>query len=64
MKYVACNTQKTTQKLHSYFKMADFLFNLGYGSKRLFCTSRPDTWAHQVSYMEVKVEGGANEFCG
>ena len=49
-------------KLHSKYKMADFLFELGYGSKWLFCTSWPDTCAYQISFMYVKVKGGNIDF--
>lgn len=44
---------KTVQKLHSNFKMADFLLDLVYGSKRLFCMSGPDTCSHRISYMNM-----------
>ena len=53
---------KTAPKFHSKFKMADFLLGLGYGSKRLFCTSWPDTCVYQISLIYVKVKGGGIDF--
>ena len=40
-------------------KMADFLLDLRYASKRLFCSSWPDTYVYRVSFLYVKVHGGA-----
>ena len=49
---------KTALKLQSKFKMADFLLDLGYGSKRLLCASGLDTFAYQISFIYVKFENG------
>ena len=41
------------------FKMADFLLDLRYVSKRLLCPSSPDTCVYKISFVYVEVHGGA-----
>lgn len=41
-------------KWQLWFKMADFLFGLGHGSRRLFGWSCHDTYMQQISWLSVK----------
>ena len=51
---------KKTRKLNGFFKMADFLLDLQYGSKRLFCASGHDPYTLRISFFYVILEGGAS----
>ena len=42
-----------------WFKMADFLLDLGHGSKRLFCASWHDVQVYRISLFSDNLEGGA-----
>ena len=54
--------KQTAPKSQIQFKMADFLLEWRYGSKRLFSVSLHDTYVYRISFAYVNLSRGAQFF--